>query len=321
MTIRSTKDIKASALKALVYGAAGAGKTRLCATTPDRSRTFILSAEAGLRSVRDYDIAYAKIGTMSDLREVFDFLRGEGAGRYDWVCLDSISEIAEACLAAEKAVAKDPRRAYGEMADRMFRTLRAFRDLPMSVYMTAKLGWVEDEGRQVYGPNLPGRQLEQGIAYLFDEVFAMHAVRGEDGTVTRSLQTQGDHRFVAKDRSGALDEFEPPHLGRIADKIAGGRAPVAEPASAPEAPASEPDEPDFTGQVVEIADRHAEALATAESDQERECLELLVAGGWQDPPTMKQAMDGLDARAKTRVRDYYRQLKHTETGATGAEEE
>jgi hypothetical protein len=217
MQIHSTSTVGTGPLKVLVYGNAGAGKTRLCATVPS---ALILSAEAGLLSLRDQEIDYAIISNMQDLQDAYLHLK-KGEHSYEWVCLDSISEIAEQCLSAEKEKQKDPRKAYGELADRMFKTLRAFRDLPMSVYMSAKLSRVEDDGRQVYGPSLPGRQLEQGISYLFDEVFALQSARNDEGGITRWLLTQSDGAYIAKDRSGALDAEEPAHLGRVAKKIGG----------------------------------------------------------------------------------------------------
>jgi hypothetical protein len=43
--------------------------------------------------------------------------------------------------------------------------------------------------------------------------------KNPDGNPTRALQTGPDYQYQAKDRSGALDLFEPPNLGDIAKKI------------------------------------------------------------------------------------------------------
>ena len=43
----------------------------------------------------------------------------------------------------------------------------------------------------------------------------------------RALQTQPDFQYGAKDRSGALDAFEPPNLAAIAAKITHQPAAVA----------------------------------------------------------------------------------------------
>ena len=50
MQIKKTNDVTASHIKVLVHAPAGAGKTRLCATTG--GKTVILSAESGLLSYR-----------------------------------------------------------------------------------------------------------------------------------------------------------------------------------------------------------------------------------------------------------------------------
>jgi len=210
----------AHGIKILVHGPAGAGKTRLCATAPDHEKTIIISAEAGLLSIRDTDITVAVVKTIDDMREALAYLQSEDGKHYTWICIDSLSEIAEQCLAHEKATNTNGQRAYGEMADTMFKLIRAFRDLPnRNVIMTAKTERINDEGRLIWGPMLPGKQLSQGIAYLFDLVLAMRSERADDGQIRRFLQTANDGYYEAKDRSGALNAAEPPNLETIAKKI------------------------------------------------------------------------------------------------------
>lgn len=217
--IKSTQEIVIGhGIKVLVHGPAKAGKTRLCATTGDLAHTLIISAEAGLLSVREYDIPAIEVKSLQELREVYHYLqRGDHA--YRWICLDSVSEIAEVVLAAEKGKTRDNRQAYGEMADIMLAVLKKFRDLPYNVVMTAKQGREEDNGRLLYVPMLPGRQLTQNIAYLFDEVFALRVAQKDDGTLVRRLQTSRDTQYEAGDRSGALDMYEPANLKHVHDKI------------------------------------------------------------------------------------------------------
>ena len=206
-------------LKMLIHGQAGAGKTRLCATTDDHERTLILSAEAGLLSLREYTIPVATIESIDDMRQALGHIKREG-DRYRWVCIDSLSEIAEQCLAHEKERNKNGMKAYGELADTMFKLIRAFRDLPNKhVVFTSKQERIQSEEGLVYAPMLPGRQLSNGIAYLFDEVFALRTAKREDGSIVRWLQTGNDGQFEAKDRSGALDLNEPASLQHIATKI------------------------------------------------------------------------------------------------------
>lgn len=209
-------------LKVLVHGQAGVGKTRLCATTGCLDETLIISCEGGLLSLREYDIAVGEVASLADVRDIYSFLH-KGAHSFRWVCLDSISEIAEVCLVEEKAKTKDPRAAYGALGDLMMGIVRAFRDLPLNVYFSAKQKEDADgdTGRGLLRPSMPGRTLTDAIPYLFDEVFSFRVERDENGSPVRSLQTRGDGRHLAKDRSGALAPFVAPDLQTIHSTILG----------------------------------------------------------------------------------------------------
>jgi len=220
--LTTTRDAaQLNGLKICVYGQAGAGKTRLAATAEEP--TIIISAEAGLLSLRDLDIPVIEVDSIEDVHEAYTFIaNSDEAKHFRWVCLDSVSEIAEVVLGVEKAATKDPRHAYGALAERMGELLRAFRDLPgRNVYMSAKLERQKDDltGAMLYTPAMPGQRLGQALPYLFDEVFAMRVEKDPDGNPTRWLQTGADLQYSAKDRSGALDMFEPPSLAAIARKI------------------------------------------------------------------------------------------------------
>jgi len=224
MAIRLTTTAQAAqlnGLKMLVHGPAGSGKTTLCATTGEP--TVIISAEAGLLSLRGHDIPVIEVASIEDVHEVYRFVtESADAQAFRWVCLDSISEIAEVCLAHEKRVAKDPRQAYGALADQMGQLIRAFRDIPgRNVYFSCKQARQQDQatGSTMYFPSLPGQMLGQGISYFFDEVMALRVEPDAEGKPTRWLQTGRDFTYEAKDRSGALAMFEPPDLAAIAAKI------------------------------------------------------------------------------------------------------
>jgi len=211
-----------SGVKTLVYGAAGAGKTSLIKTLPN---PIVLSAEGGLLSIQDADLPYLEIASMDDLREAWVWLGTDEGRQYASVALDSISEIAEVCLNAEKKATKDPRQAYGAMQEQMADIIRAFRDLPgRHVLMTAKLEKSQDEmGRILYAPSMPGNKTGQSLPYFFDEVLALRVERDGEGNTQRALMCDSDGLWLAKDRSGKLDAWEAPDLGAIINKI-GGRA-------------------------------------------------------------------------------------------------
>ena len=216
-----------SGIKILVHGPAGSGKTVLAATINEP--TIIISAEAGLLSLRHIDIPVITVNSLEDVQQAYAYIAGSDGEQFSWIALDSISEIAEQVLAYEMKQSKDMRKAYGELQAQMMDLLRAFRDLPKNVYMSCKQERIKDDaaGTILYGPMMPGQKLAQQIPYLFDEVFALRIEKDNEGNLTRWLQTNRDIQHEAKDRSGALELFEEPNLSTIAGKIRGDNQPQA----------------------------------------------------------------------------------------------
>jgi len=221
ISLKRTKEATAQAVKLLVYGQAGAGKTSLIPTLPT---PVILSAEGGLLSIADTNLPFIEITSMDDLREAYKWLTTSAeAAEFESVALDSISEIAEVVLNAEKKINKDPRAAYGAMQEQMADIIRGFRDLPgKHVYMSAKLEKTQDEmGRVLYAPSMPGNKTGQSLPYFFDEVLALRVEKDAEGMTRRALMTDGDGLWLAKDRSGKLEVWEDADLGDIIKKIGG----------------------------------------------------------------------------------------------------
>lgn len=206
-------------IKLLVHAPSGAGKTRLCATA---EKPLIISKEGGLLSLAGHDIPTMEVETLEDVQEAFRFVRdSEESKAFDWICVDSLSDIAETVLRTAKHGAADPRQAYGGMAEQMAEVIVGFRDLRgRNVYMSCKQEHDKVEnGMTLYVPMIPGRILKQGLAYYFDEVFALHVGNDAEGNVVRALQTGRNASHEAKDRSGALAMWEPADLNGVAKKI------------------------------------------------------------------------------------------------------
>jgi phage nucleotide-binding protein len=221
INIRSTGTFSGNGVKMVVYGQSGAGKTSLIPTLPN---PIILSAEGGLLSIQDANLPYIAINSMDDLKEAFLWAsQSDEAGQFDSIALDSISEIGEVVLNYEKKESKDARQAYGALAEQMTDLIRSFRDLPgKNVYFSAKLDKSADEmGKISYAPSMPGKTLTQGLPYFFDLVLALRLERDADGNVQRALQCRDDGSWLAKDRSGKLEQWEAPDLGAIIRKIGG----------------------------------------------------------------------------------------------------
>ena len=219
--LKSTKGAKTHGVKAIVYGFPGVGKTTLIRTLPN---PVILSAEAGLLSLTESDIPYLEIKSMDDLADAFIWLTTTDEGkRFDTICLDSISEIAEVCLSEEKRKTKDGRQSYGALAEIINASIRAFRDIPeKNVFFIAKCEKEQDEnGRMLYGPSMPGKSLTQSIGYFFDLLLALRAEKDAEGNVVRALMTETDGLWQAKARGFKLEPWEPADLGAIIRKVKG----------------------------------------------------------------------------------------------------
>lgn len=219
--LQSTSHVVSNGVKVLVYGAAGVGKTRLLATAPS---PVIFSCESGLLSLRAYNIPYSVITSVYDLQDAFNWISyASEARQFSTVCLDSVSEIMEVLLKAERVTKKDPRQAYGEVLIQGTNLIRQFRDLPgKHVVLVAKEEVGKDENsRMYYQPSFPGAKLGPAVPYFPDEVFRLMAFTDAATNQRYSfLKCHPDQATVAKDRSGALAEWELPDLNAIFTKIA-----------------------------------------------------------------------------------------------------
>lgn len=221
ITIKNTAEVTVNGIKAVVYGPAGSGKTSLCATAPN---PIILSAESGLLSLRGVELPYIEISDYKGLEEAYTWvMESAEAKQFDTICLDSLSEIGEVVLSDLKKHYKDPRQAYGDVQDQMLSLVRNFRDMPeKNVYFSCKEEDNKDgtTGLIMFRPMMPGTKLPNQIPYFFDEVFRMTLYTDpQTKEETRALMTKGDQKYVAKDRSGSLDLWEPPDLSHVFNKI------------------------------------------------------------------------------------------------------
>lgn len=226
----------AHSVKLCVYAPSGFGKTLLGATLP---QPLLIGAEEGdlCLSVANItkvfgagrnDIAYSipgiRVTTLPELLEAYNFCAtSPHMAQFNSIHIDSISEIAEKVLGNSLKTNKDGRKAYGEMQEIVSGIIRAFRDIPNKhVCFTAKQDREVDgaTGLSLWGPMMPGKYLTQNLPHFFDEVFALQVVSNPaNNTKFRRLLTAGDLQYSAKDRSGALAEYEEPHLGQVIKKI------------------------------------------------------------------------------------------------------
>ena len=124
MKVISTRHAGVDRLKVLVHGPAGAGKTYLASTTGNHRSTLVLSAEAGLLSLRQFDIKAIEIDSFAALRDTFAWIRAgaplggdpESEDTFQWIVLDSISEIALSKMAGSKPSSVNCERIFAAVA-------------------------------------------------------------------------------------------------------------------------------------------------------------------------------------------------------------
>lgn len=204
----------------MIYSKAGVGKTTLAATASD---SIILSTEDGLLSLKDHCIPTIEITKFGEIKEAVAWLKGSSeAKQFRTVSIDSITDMGETVITYYKGLFKDPRQAYGELITKMHATIKSFLDIKeKNIVMIAKEERFKDEvsGNFFYGPAMPGQRLPQDLPYLYDEVFHLEIGTTDKGNTYRFLRTQPNDQYDAKDRSGALDVIERPHLDYIFNKI------------------------------------------------------------------------------------------------------
>lgn len=231
MKILNTKNADSHAIKMLIYGESGAGKTSLARTI--KEPVIVVSSEGGLLSIADAGLDYIDV-TRDDngnaipkekrlerVGEAYKFLSTE-KHQYKWVFIDSITEIGQNVvekLQVEFPERKDGLVLWGEYAKRMRSLIKAFRDLHMNVIMTALCVIEKDDmGRKMTKIDLNGKVGEQMPQFL-DEVFYLNA--DQDGK--RTLVTNRTSNILAKDRSGCLGKTEEADLSLIVEKIRKGK--------------------------------------------------------------------------------------------------
>lgn len=215
-------------VKAILYGQPGTGKTPMVSTAP---RPVLLITEPGLLSIRQSQIQAWEAFTPQKIDEFFEwFINSREAANFDTLAIDSGSQHAEIILTQELKTNKDGRKAYGEMSRKVMEWYDKLFFYPQKHIVLICKQQRAEVGKQVVQvggaftvemtyqaqPYFPGQDLNIKVPHRYDEILyvAEAQVPGQPKPVT-AIRTKGTTEILARDRSGNLDELEPPHLGNL----------------------------------------------------------------------------------------------------------
>jgi hypothetical protein len=211
-TPHKIKDLRNWRMNLLIYGDPGVGKTVFCASALGLGKVLVLDVEGGMASIRNTDIDVVDIESMSDLNETYEMLSETKHG-YTTVCIDNLTElqriITEDVL---EGTSKDTpaMRDWGVIRERIIRIIRYFRDLDANLIVTCHVAAEKDEDG-----SRPDTEAEEG--------------EEKGGTLERRILFHLHPQFVAKDRGGLLDKYEPANFAAIYEKTFGSTKPQTKP--------------------------------------------------------------------------------------------
>jgi hypothetical protein len=226
-----TKAIEANPhLNVLIYGEYGAGKTLLAGSAdevPEMRKVLFLDIEGGTFTLKHKypNTEVVRITNWNQMADIYKELRAGLHIEYNTIVIDSLSEAQVfnmdeimrqlVLLKPERNEDVPDIREWGINQKQVKRFIRLYRDLPVTVIMTALMK--EDklpDGARKKGADLPGKLANQ-VPALFDEVWYLYVrqldaeQRGlgeefEGKRQTRLLSTGATEKAAGKDRSGKL---------------------------------------------------------------------------------------------------------------------
>lgn len=206
-------------VKSIIYGEAGTGKTPLSATCPN---PVMCATESGLLSLRNVNnLPTWEAYDANKVDEFFKwFLSSKEASNFDTLVIDSLSQLAEIYLKDELARNKDGRMAYGKMADKVMDLLYSLYYKPnLHLYIICKMGTFDDNGTHTKRPYFPGQELNVKVKHLMDEIFYISETNIPGVPKPQlAIRTKSTYGILARDRSGKLNELEPPNMANIFNK-------------------------------------------------------------------------------------------------------
>jgi hypothetical protein len=243
LQVQSPKDI-VEWINLLLYGEVGTGKTYMIGTAEDDFRlrpVLVFDVEGGMTTLRKRsDVDVVSVRSIKELEDKYNKLyhsirtgeNGKPEIYYKTIGIDSLTELADLDMRGvmREAYKRRPEtvdidvpspREWGIVRNHMRLIVRAFKDLPCHVVLTAGLGVTSDDSEPAkFYPGFAGK-LSREIPG-FADIVGYYYAKNNMGKIDRYMQVVGTNRVVAKDRTQALGQtVENPSLSMIWDLIEG----------------------------------------------------------------------------------------------------
>jgi hypothetical protein len=249
-----------SGAKILLVGPSGVGKTSLLRTLSAKmlASTLVFDIEAGLIAVNDLQFASVRPRTWDECRNLACILGGPNPAlpatatyseahfnelmkddelaklaSYDILFIDSLTGAGRLCFtwaeqqpeASTDRGRKDLRAIYGLHARSMLGWLNQLQHArKRTVVFTAVLERNTDEFNiSTWQPQIEGAKTGRELPAIVDEIITMQWIDFGDRKPVRGFVCTSPNPwgYPAKDRSGRLEQLEPPNLGALIEKLTG----------------------------------------------------------------------------------------------------
>ena len=238
----------------LIVGPYGIGKTSLLRTLDPSSALFV-NTEDGDLAVHDVPVPHVRPQTWPELRDLvvgiagpnpsfgpnepysqahFDRVGGylPGIENYRTIFFDTVTAAGRLCFrwasaqpeaSSERTGKPDLRSAYGLHAREFLLALHHLQSARgLNIILIGALETVTDDyGRTEHRLQMEGQRVGREIPGIVDLVITMDSIDFGDGKPIRAFVCTSPNPwgYPAKDRSGKLEQIEPPDLGALIAKI------------------------------------------------------------------------------------------------------